>query len=198
MKIPFKNQESIKKVSCYKNDTDRKQSILAYILLRVQLLCEYGINNHIFFKFIQFKPYLLNYPNIYFNLSHCCQAIACGTSSLDLGVDVQEIVNFNSQIAKYFLTDAEYMRIINSDSMDQEFTKLWTLKESYGKYKRVGICYEMQKKEIERIIQSEKLRLQSFCLQNFVLSYCAQEILNVNKITIDELVYYCNYLVPCN
>ncbi|BDC94594.1 4'-phosphopantetheinyl transferase family protein [Treponema bryantii] len=126
----------------YKFQIDRKLSIIVFILLRVGLFREFGIRNKIeVYKHENGKPYLDGFPNLFISFSHCKNAVACGISTSNIGVDVQEYVNFDESVAERFFCSDEIKQI----SMDSNgFTKLWTLKESFCKYKGTGLSAKIR------------------------------------------------------
>lgn len=86
------SKERREKTKRYRFMKDRVQSIFSYFLLKIAVYEEYGLktlptwgidSNH--------KPIFLEQSDIYFNLSHCINAVACCVSNYEVGVDIQEI-----------------------------------------------------------------------------------------------------------
>lgn len=84
------------------------------------------------------KPYLTG-RSLCFNLSHSGEYALCGVSDRDVGADIQENVKCNMALAKRFYTSDEQDALITADDPDYEFTRLWTLKESFIKATGRGI-----------------------------------------------------------
>ncbi|WP_242833507.1 4'-phosphopantetheinyl transferase family protein [Desulfosporosinus youngiae] len=81
------------------------------------------------------KPYLRDYPNIHYNISHKKGAIVCAVSDEPVGVDIERITNFNKRIAERFFTQNEQTYIFaDKRNQDQRFAKVWTRKEAYVKW----------------------------------------------------------------
>lgn len=115
----------------YHFEHDRKLCIIAYRLLQIALKREYNIDEAPEFAFYaNGKPYLPKYPNIYFSLSHCNNAVACALSNDEIGIDVEDIQPYNADIINFCCNDAERLHINNASNPELEFTLLWTQKES--------------------------------------------------------------------
>jgi phosphopantetheine--protein transferase-like protein len=93
------------------------------------------------------KPYLLNYPDLFFNLSHSKDVVVCVLSGQEIGVDVQKHVKVKENLAHRFFTAEEDAFL---DTLKQEdgsigkdyaewFFRLWSIKESYIKYTGKGM-----------------------------------------------------------
>lgn len=86
------------------------------------------------------KPYLKNYSDIHFNISHSGEYVACCVYDRPVGVDVQKIGTYNPDVAKRVCNEKELLRIEESPDMASEFTKLWTQKEAVLKMYGIGIA----------------------------------------------------------
>lgn len=179
--------ERLKYAYRYRFFSDRIQSVLAYALLRVALYEEYGIRFFPEIKKSQYgKPFIYEHPEIHFNLSHCKKGVACAISSGNVGVDIQEYLDYNSASAELFMCHEEKEIAENGDSKT-EFTRIWTLKESLGKYIGKGICYDMNKTFIEENICINGCTSKSFLFEDFVLSVTAEELIQIRRMNIGEL-----------
>ena len=86
------------------------------------------------------KPYLLNFPDVHFNISHSGEYVACAVSDRPIGVDIQKIGEYNSDVAKRVCNVKELKQIEDSLDKASEFTKLWTQKEAVLKMHGTGIA----------------------------------------------------------
>ncbi len=86
------------------------------------------------------KPYLPNHPDVHFNISHSGEYVACTVSNKPVGVDIQKIGEYNSDVAKRVCNEKELVQIENSLDRASEFTKLWAQKESVLKMYGTGIA----------------------------------------------------------
>jgi 4'-phosphopantetheinyl transferase len=99
------------------------------------------------------KPYLIEFPNIHFSVSHTGSYWGCAIGESPLGFDLEEpearfARNTKPQqqkrwegIAKRFFAPEEYEWI--KESGEEAFFRLWVLKEAYGKYKGTGITTDL-------------------------------------------------------
>ena len=136
------------KVDRIKNDKGRKLSISAGFLL-YEGLKQYGIwdENIQITKGDKGKPYLKNYPNINYSLSHSGDYAICAFSDYKIGIDIEKTDGYNLKIAKRFFTDREYNHIVNAKDSKEEFFRLWVLKESFIKATGDGLSLPLNKFE---------------------------------------------------
>lgn len=87
------------------------------------------------------KPYLGEYPQIHYNISHTDGMVACGIGDRQLGIDVERIRPFHGPILKKVFSGAERRRMeeIRPEEHSEYFFRIWTLKESYVKAAGCGI-----------------------------------------------------------
>lgn len=86
------------------------------------------------------KPYVFNYPNVHFNLSHSGEYVICSVSDNPVGVDIQKISEYNPDVAERVCCEKELKQIEDSLDKASEFTKLWTQKEAILKMYGTGIA----------------------------------------------------------
>lgn len=87
------------------------------------------------------KPCLAHRPDIHFNISHSGTKVMCAVSGSDIGCDVEQVKDFNLQIARRFFYAEEYetiMRCRDEDDRAGLFFRYWTLKESFMKATGLG------------------------------------------------------------
>ena len=140
-KMPKSRQ---KKVSSFIFEKDRVLSLGAGILLQKGLdragmadrEIVYGKNG---------KPLLKN-GRLHFNLSHSGRLTVCAFSEKKVGVDIEEVRQFDDALANfvYHKSEIEYIRE-NYAVADEGFTLLWTVKESIMKYFGTGLSLEPKK-----------------------------------------------------
>lgn len=90
------------------------------------------------------KPFFEKHPELYFNLSHCGGLAVCLVSPRECGVDVEMRRAVRPGILRKIFTPEERAYVENSANPDLEFTRIWTLKESYVKAIGRGIAFPMQ------------------------------------------------------
>ena len=80
------------------------------------------------------------------------------------------------------------------DYNSQEFTRIWTMKESYGKYLGKGICYDMANFTAHDGVLSEGCKLESYLFSDYALSICAHNTLPIEHLQIEDLRMLCEGL----
>ena len=82
------------------------------------------------------KPSLVGHPEIFFSLSHCSEAVACVVSSMPVGIDVESIDSYDTEMVAVVMNGEEQRQIASSSDARTAFITLWTQKESL--YKMTG------------------------------------------------------------
>lgn len=136
--------ERRQKVIRYKYMNDKKLSIAAYLLLKYAMKAEFGIIDEFEFAYgDKGKPYFKNYPNIFFNFSHCKYGVACVVSECEVGIDIQDIIPFDWNLAKKVCCNEEIKELSLSKNKERDFCKIWTSKEGYLKMLGKGITTKL-------------------------------------------------------
>lgn len=157
--IPDLSHERLSKAFAYRFQLDRILSVTVYLLLRLALRENHGINEPVEFSYNEYgKPFLRDYPLIYFNMSHCRRAAACVISEVEVGVDVQEIAPVSDELAKRTLTATEYAAFKKAENPSRLFCEYWTIKESYLKRTGQGIGTDLTKLSVAEIGEKTVLK----------------------------------------
>ncbi len=201
------DSEKSYRVKKFINKKDKIRTLIGEILIRTIIIENLKIDNkHIRLSKNPYgKPYLKEYPNFNFNISHSGDYVLCAIDDKPIGVDVEEIKHLEfEEIAKNFFTTREFEYIVNEDSKFQldRFYELWTLKESYIKCCGQGLSIPLESFSIKinkykniKVINNNKNREHTFKLFDIELGYkvavCSlnKEISN-NIIRLDQ-----NYLI---
>ena len=163
------------------------QEKFSYILLRVGLYREFNIYEFPHISLGEYgKPYLTGCNNIFFNMSHCRTGVACGISRSEIGVDIQDYIVYDQAMALMFMSEEE-MQFMQEENKSEIFTKIWALKESYGKYTGQGICYDMNSFSVEKKYPCTK----AYFYPEFVLAITAKEKMNIVCVTLDDILNTC-------
>ncbi|NLG03129.1 MAG: 4'-phosphopantetheinyl transferase superfamily protein [Clostridia bacterium] len=163
------SNERLERVDKLHFEEDRKRSLCAEFLLNHIL--------HMMDESIRFplnlgilkdgKPYLPDYPQYHFNLSHSGAYAVCAVDLLPVGVDIEVIRPISDQIARRFFTRKEYLDIHKCSESEEGrldlFYQYWVLKESFMKTLGLGMQLPMDSFEI--------------LMQEDMISYC-QSITN--------------------
>ncbi len=134
-----------KKAESFRHATDRMLCAKAYLLL-CQLLEEWtGKTVMPDFAYGEHgKPYLPDFPDIHFNMSHCHRAVVCTIGSMEVGCDVEEIPDkLDDDVINFCFSQEEKEAIYHSDNPEVEFTRQWTRKEALLKLHGIGLIDEL-------------------------------------------------------
>ncbi len=89
------------------------------------------------------KPFLKNFPQIHFNISHCNGLAACAFHSQPIGIDAEQPGYFPRVLIEKALSSEEksFLQTLSaSPALEQEwFYRFWTLKEAYVKRSGSGL-----------------------------------------------------------
>ncbi len=134
----------IERAGRYKKEEDRKKSFICYNLLKKALENDYGIVNFELHFSEQGKPYLKDRNDIFFNISHSKKCCVCVISDKEIGVDAEDIRPFSQRMAEKVCSENELIQIENSSDKAKEFTKIWTMKESFIKMTGEGFSHGLK------------------------------------------------------
>ena len=124
----------------YRREHDQRLCLATYMLLQQALKEKHGINEPPqFISGPHGKPSLKNHPEIHFNLSHCDEAAVCVIGTRPVGIDVESIHPFDSELAADTMNPEELRIIHSSTDPSIAFTRFWTMKESLLKLTGEGI-----------------------------------------------------------
>lgn len=146
--IKYLSKARRKQYDAYKFQINKDMCLIAFLLLRLGLLKEYGIKlgEDIEIEYgIYGKPYLKKYKDIFFNLSHRKECVACVISDREVGIDVETLLKEEHlKIANDVLNVNEMMEFKKSNNKREVLTRFWTLKECYVKQNGKGLSQELQ------------------------------------------------------
>ena len=131
-----------------KRETEHEQGLL---LLRRALREQYGIDcgdgrKPDLMEGAHGKPYLREYPQIQFNISHCMGLAVLAVGDCSVGIDVEYVRPYREPLLKRVLSETELrqMKAAGEAGREELFFRFWTLKESYVKAVGCGITVPLQ------------------------------------------------------
>ncbi len=129
----------------FKFERGQRTCVLAYLLLKRALREEFGITENPLFEYGEHgKPSIVGHPEIFFNLSHCKEAVACAVSRRPVGIDVESVREYKESLARYTMNSDELSQILSAKCPDVAFIRLWTMKEARLKLTGEGISRDMK------------------------------------------------------
>lgn len=203
-KVNILHQERAEKLSAYKMPADRIRGLGAGLLLEKGLEDYLGTglpkdeNGRCIIRYgygSQGKPYLKDYPEAYFNLSHSGKLAVLAVSHEEVGIDVQEFRGLNEKISKRFYHAEEVKSMEEvSDTSKREilFYKIWSGKEAYIKYTGKGIRQELSDFYCDtssgKVIENGKILATCLEVDLDYPNYCCNVVSGTHGIKIDKIM----------
>lgn len=166
-------EERRKKTLRMANDGDRLRSLGAGILLHNALCRKLELSPDCQKPFdVSYeaggKPFLPEFPDIHFNLSHSGDYVCCTIGNEPVGADLQKYTAVKDNFAKRFFTkkDNQMLEACSGEQRGKLFFRMWSIKESYIKFTGKGMSQGLNSFEIDwerkAIIQEEKKEPDAF------------------------------------
>lgn len=164
------------KIMRCKQSLGRKQRLGAGLLLK-EVLSAYGVQEkHI--RIGEFgKP---EAEGICFSISHSHSKVVCATSCKPVGCDIEMVKEAPKGLAERFFLPQESKHIIG----DEDFYRLWTMKESYMKMTGEGMHLPLNQFEIRmderiRVYHQGKIcscNVKEYEIPEYRISVCSEEL----------------------
>lgn len=138
----------------YKHLQGRRECAVGYVELLRGLRVRFGINGFPSFSYNEHgKPFLQEYPDLFFSISHCKEAAGCLVAGCPCGLDVECIRKAKPDLVRHTMSPEETERIFSNPFPDIAFSHLWTQKEAVLKLKGTGII-----DDLHSVLEPEKLQ----------------------------------------
>ena len=152
----------------FRFEQGQRLCVLAYQLLKQGLREAYGITENPVFEYNEHgKPAIVGHPDIFFNLSHCKEAVVCAISDCPVGIDVESLREYRESLMRYTMNDAEIREIELAEIPASAFIRLWTMKEATMKLIGTGISNDMKS-----IIDTTRYNYTTVERQRYVYTVC--------------------------
>ena len=140
--LPMVDKQRREEALRYKHLFGQFACLKSWLMLK-ELLSPLGINNLDMGHNEHGKPFLLHYPELHFNLSHCKNGIAVVVDSSPVGIDIESFRRSNLSLTQKTMnpTEAEWIRA--SSEPVEVFTQYWTKKEAVVKLRGTGITNDL-------------------------------------------------------
>lgn len=131
------------------------------------------------------KPYIEGRDAVHFNLSHSLQRAVCSFSSREVGTDIEAVAAVSPVLIRRICTAAEqvYLSSVGEERRQEEFFRIWTIKESYMKMRGAGFAIAMDSLEVSLgdtvTVRESGSRRQAFAKEypeaGYRLTVCSEE-----------------------
>lgn len=201
----FLSIEEKDRIGRYVRWEDAQRGLIGRIGIRSLICNRYKIKpEDIYLQTNKFgKPYFKAAKDVHFNISHSGEWVVYAMDSTPIGIDVEEIVDIDLNIAERFFSIEEHMDLMELDKSDRlaYFFDLWSLKESYIKAEGKGLSipldsFSIRKRDnIINIKGTDKSYYfeQYDNLSNYKLSVCAMNRnfpMDINIIELEEFIQF--------
>ena len=147
----------------------------SYLLLQQGLREEFNICDNPEWAYAEHgKPFLKDYPNIHFNLSHCPKGAVCAIDSKPVGIDIERCI-FKEDLANFVLNDNELQQVLSAADKSIAFTTLWTMKESYMKLTGTGLVSNRKGLLNETVMQNFRFNTTVNSESEYVITYVQEK-----------------------
>jgi len=127
----------------YRHTFGRFACLKSYLILAGLLRTGFGIEEFRMEVGEHGKPFLPDYPDIHFNISHCRQAVAVAVSDRPVGIDVESFRHFGDGLLDKAMNGSEKAQILASAAPEEAFAAFWTRKEAVFKLIGTGITDDL-------------------------------------------------------
>lgn len=175
----FLPKERIEKSKRFLRLSDRNNCLAAYFMLLYGLIKEYNLTTIPSIHFNQYgKPFFKDDLGIYFNISHCNNAVCCVLSPYNIGVDIQDRIKNPESIFNMVMSEGEKNSIINSNEPEIQCAKYWSLKEAYLKYKATGLTNNLSEFDFSSYPDNHfkfiKCSMTTTLINDYSISICSE------------------------
>jgi 4'-phosphopantetheinyl transferase len=159
--IPLLSDEKREKIRRFIRIEDALRTLVGERMIRKIISERFGSSPYeILIGLDQYgKPHFRNRNDFYFNISHSGVWVVCAVGIKPVGVDVEQVVPVDLNVARNYFSPEEYMDLMGVDDgrkLDY-FYELWTLKESF--IKAVGKGLRIPLNSFSARIHNEEIEL---------------------------------------
>lgn len=189
-------KEKQRQIERFYFDIDKKLSLYAELLVRIMACSILGIDNEgIKFDKLEYgKPFIKNYPDFHYSITHTRNAVVVAVSDKPVGVDIERIRKAEIKIANRFFVSNEQTFINQiTDESDIRFFEVWTKKEAY--IKCIGKGLSMPLNTFNVLDEAISQRMISFVKDNYIISVCVEcpfkkyEVIEINETQLHSMAF---------
>ena len=154
--LPLVDEQRCNEALRYKHLFGQFACLKSWLMLK-ELLKPLGVNDLKMECNEHGKPFLVNHPNVHFNLSHCKNGIAVVVDLSPVGIDIESFRRGNLALIRKTMNPAEAEWIRSFADPIEAFTQYWTKKEAVVKLRGTGLT-----SDLHRILDGEGYRLETY------------------------------------
>lgn len=156
---------------------DAYRSLVGDLLVRFALTERYGaIDGELKIETNEYgKPFLCEYSDFHYNISHSGDYVVCAVHVDAVGVDIEYIGPFNLHLAKELFTEEEYQEVQGNENSLAAFYDIWTLKESYIKAVGQGLSKSLKEFSIKKDRSNDSIRIKDVQTGKEMMDYVCRQ-----------------------
>lgn len=183
------SSERQNKIHKYYFSSDKRHSLYAALLTRMEIcsILKQPVPNLIFNRDKNQKPYLKNYENFHFNISHTEGAVLLGISPRPIGVDIESNCNPPLEIMSHFFHKDEVYYVntaLSEEARKTRFFHVWTQKEALTKYSGSGLITDLKELNTQNVSLQPDFTTWSY--ESFICSVYSKIPLKEKPIIVTE------------
>lgn len=174
---------------------NKKERVLAYALFMLGIKEEFNICEKVHLVKNNYGKPMIQNGMFEFNISHTETGVACAIDNEPIGVDIQQWIDYTNGLEKYVFSIVEKQKFYIYENKKYMFTRIWAIKESYGKFLGIGNGFGMTEKSFldfdKTFFKYDDLFFRVLDTPNNVLSICSKkpmELIKLNKNQILDIV----------
>lgn len=177
--IEFLTPKRREKVNRLLDEKKKVVSIYTELLIRKAI----GANQSIEIYYNEYgKPYLNEPKGVFFSVAHCKEKIVCVIDKGEIGIDIEYIDEFDSNIIKKFFSESErnMLNVYDIVKLDNGYNKacyrIWTSKEALLKKRGTGFSKGSLTEDVTKCSDYENIISRE--LDGYMISVCASRKIN--------------------
>lgn len=186
--ICFVSSERQERIRKFLFDQDKITSLIAGLLIRAESCRRLGISHQeVIFSYNSFgKPYLQNYPEFEFSVSHSGRCIAFASDSAPIGIDTEKLSDPDLAIAEHYFTPGELSYVMAGADKSTAFYNIWTKKEAYIKMLGTGLSTPLTSFDVTEDERKKTFRSQQ--ISGYIINVCSDSFKDTAaSVTFQEL-----------
>ncbi|MBL3658717.1 4'-phosphopantetheinyl transferase family protein [Fulvivirga sediminis] len=173
---------------------DRHASLFGKLLLQKGLE-KFHYKSPLHLEYSQYsRPYLPDFTNLDFNISHTKKAVACVISDCRrVGIDIEEISDIKISDFKNQWTDTEYQNIFEAEDSKVAFFNYWTKKEAVLKADGRGLNIALNQIDVTGyavLVEGKTWHLKACDLiKNHVTHLCSDIPIDEEEVVVESVIF---------
>lgn len=188
--LDFISHERKMRIEKFHQQNDKILSLFVELLIRIEVIKSLQIKNEdIHFLYSEYgKPYLKDFDDFYFSISHTDSTVCVISSFFNIGVDIEKIKKCDLKIAKRFFCEDEYEYIITNSEPDKAFYCIWTQKEAYVKLLGTGLSTPLNSFSV--LNPELRCYFKTFDYNDYIISVALEkdEEVTIKELSVNELL----------